>query len=98
MCLRKSLLILALIVFCASLFYASPAPSSASSVVLSPTEAASVSAALDQSTKALQASSEEIKAQSTQIKRLRIFCGVLAIAVILDLIERAGEALYRAIK
>ena len=70
----------------------------AMSVTLSQSESDSISSALEQSTAALQASSEQIKAQSMQIKRLSIFCGVLVVGVVVDLIERAGEALYIAFK
>jgi len=55
----------------------SSAGSSADSVVLSPAEASQISSALDQSKAALQASSEQIKAQLTQILQLKICCGAL---------------------
>ena len=78
MCRRLLVLLLSLTLLFGGISssFASPSPSD-SSVVLSPAEAASIRSALEKSEAALQASNKEIEMQSTQIKLLWIFSGVM---------------------
>lgn len=78
MCRRLLVLLLSLTLLFGGILssFASPSPSD-SSVVLSPAEAASIRSALEKSEAALQASNKEIEMQSTQIKLLWIFSGVM---------------------
>ena len=78
MCRRLLVLLLSLTLLFGGISssFASPSPSD-SSVVLSPAEAASIRSALEKSEAALQASNKEIETQSTQIKLLWIFSGVM---------------------
>lgn len=95
---RKLLLLLASLVFCASLACASPSPPPVSWADLSPEQQAAISSAessLDQATQALDKSNKTIERQSTQLIVLGTVCVVLSVVDLTAVGIAAYEILRR---